>query len=41
MIPLSLEKIIIDKEAYPLKNQLKNFQPSIRLTIYPYSHPTN
>lgn len=41
MISLFLEKRIIDMEAYPPKNQLKSFQPTIRLTIYPYSCPAN
>lgn len=28
-------------EVYPPKNQPKSFQPTIRLTIYPYSRPAN
>lgn len=41
MISLFLEKTIIGVEVYPPNNQSKSFQPTIRLTIYPYSRPAN
>lgn len=41
MISLFLENTIIGMEAYPPNNQTKSFQPTIRLTIYPYSRPAN